>query len=148
MPESEEEEEASNNGESITDVSVLGAQILQDKSPKQKLVSRFRCSKFPAQIKRKLPQETNSPRKYCAKETVERAGVQLIQAATINANDLLDTNNHQQVSCELIFHFQSVYATSLYVLVGRLWQMFGLENVFSRCESLELTFALCFTFAD
>lgn len=129
-----EEDEMENNGESITDVNVLGAQILQDKSPKQKLVSRFRCGKFPAQIKRKLPQEMNSPRKYCAKENKpveQQAGVQLIQATTINANDILDTNNHQQVSREFIFHLpvtsQSCIVASVCV-VGR-----GECSLFREC---------------
>lgn len=92
-----EEDEMDDNGESITDVSVLGSQMMQDKSQRQKLLNRFK--KVPAHIKRKLPQDVNNTRKYFIKETksVEQ-GVQLIQTSTINPNDILDTNNAQVCS--------------------------------------------------
>lgn len=92
-----EEDEMDDNGESVTDVNVLGSQMMQDKSQKQKLFNKLR-SKFPAQIKRKVSQEANGSRKYYIKEskTVEQ-GVQLIQTTTINPNDILDTSNTQQV---------------------------------------------------
>lgn len=97
MPE-DEEDEMDENSESITDVSVLGAHLMSsDKSQKHKLLVKVK-NKLPAELKRKLPQEANTaaPRKYYIKEakTVEQ-GVHLIQATTINANSILNTNQQQ-----------------------------------------------------
>lgn len=94
-----EEDEMDDNGESITDVSVLGNNILQDKSQKQRFFSKIKSGKLIPQMKRKISQDTNMSKKYCTKETskINEQNVQQIQTTTINPNDILDTNNHPQV---------------------------------------------------
>lgn len=121
VPEGEEDEmDDTGCGESVTDVSVLGAHMMMmqhDKSSpqkhQQKILTKLKpvVHKFAANIKRKhLQQDVNSSRKYFIKDTksnsgahVEQGSVQLIQASTINPNDILDTtNNTQQVNISLI----------------------------------------------
>lgn len=100
MPDGEEDA-FNDNGDSITDVSVLNNQmIVNDKSQRQKFFSRIRSGKFVPQMKRKFPQDLNSTKKHCIKEvkTVsDQQNVQLIQTTTINPNDLLDTTGTPQV---------------------------------------------------
>ncbi|XP_065208877.1 uncharacterized protein LOC135837501 isoform X2 [Planococcus citri] len=112
VPEGEEDDiDDTGCGDSVTDVSVLGAHMMMlqpDKSSpqKHKILNKLKPTvhKFAANIKRKhLPQDVNSSRKYFIKDTkpnsgthVDQGSVQLIQASTINPNDILDTTNNTQ----------------------------------------------------
>lgn len=95
--------------ESMTDVSVLGGYNTQDKTQKQRLLSRFKTGKHIPAVKRKLsPSNTTStPRKYCVKEPIKctEQNAQLLHITSINPTDNGSTPQVQFENSQ--FHWQA-----------------------------------------